>query len=182
MIGAIRMKRLGALLQDHPKIVSITLLSLVVIHYLLTLWGVVPNTWEGLLTDESRISVYLAACTVAAIVAGFAGVVVTFGLTARGDRFRTLRVQAGRALGDNWTSTSISGFVAAGLSLAAAILDASGLGGVSPWLLELSLLILTHGTIRIVWLLRELADTMRIEDEDKLEDKQKKTVSKGDFS
>lgn len=161
--------RVTGRIQDKPRIVTSFLVVIVVTHVLLTYTSVIDNTWEIFLRHPNRIDVYLAAGAVAAIVAGFAGVVVTFGLTAQGSRFRILRATAGKSLGDNWTSTSISGFVAAGLGLLAAILDAGGASHASPWLFELALLILMHGTFRIIWLLRELANITGKDDEESVE-------------
>lgn len=176
------LKKMKGLAQDHPKYITVALFVAVLAHAMLTFYGYIDNTWAGFLQSDSRISVYLAACSVAAIVAGFAGVVVTFGLTAQGKRFRVLRANAGKHLGDNWASTSISGFTAAGLGLLAAILDASGLELFGPWILELSLLILIHGTIRIIWLLRNLADITGFRDEEAVERSQRTTVTDEYFS
>lgn len=176
------LKKLKGLTQDHPRAITILLVGAVLAHALLTFYDYIDNTWASFLQSESRISVYLAACSVAAIVAGFAGVVVTFGLTAKGERFRTLRASAGKHLGDNWASTSISGFSAAGLGLLAAILDASGLAYLGPWIFELSLLILIHGTVRIIWLLRNLADITGSGDEEAVERSNRTTVTKEYFS
>lgn len=174
--------KMKGLVKDRPKIVTVVLFCVVVLHIVLTYTGVISNTWETFLKNPDRIDVYLAAGSVAAIVAGFAGVVVTFGLTAQGRRFQTLRVRAGKSLGDNWASTSISGFAAAGLGLLAAILDASGLQQFAPWFFELALLVLVHGTMRVIWLLRELADITGLDDQETVERSTRTKISPDSFN
>lgn len=176
------LNKIKGLAQDHPKVITALLIVAVLVHAILTFYGLIDNTWASFLESGSTISVYLAACSVAAIVAGFAGVVVTFGLTASGERFRVLRASAGKHLGDNWASTSISGFTAAGLGLLAAILDASGLAYLGPWIFELSLLILIHGTVRVIWLLINLGDITGSGDKEAVERSQRTAVNDEYFS
>lgn len=155
-----------SLIKNHPGVVTVSIIAAVLVHALTTLTGWIPNIWERLILGEPSIAldIYLGAGAAAAIVAGFAGVVVVYGLTATGSRFRQLRIQAGDSLGRNWTSASVVGFAATGLCLAAAILHSLGLAWLAPWLLELSLLLLLHGTWRIIWLLRELMVVAERED------------------
>lgn len=157
--------RLTGYLQDHPIIVSALAILLVGAHILFVLTELIGNTWEPLtISSDKGIAIYLGAASAASIVAGFAGVVVVFGLTASGDRFRQLRIQGSRSLARNWTSASVSGFTAAGISLGAAVLAGIGMEVVSPWLFEWSMLLLLHGTIRIIWLLRSLMKVVQAED------------------
>lgn len=177
------MKRLGGLIQDHPALVSLTAFIVVAAHATLVVLEKLPNSWEPLTkTVDVGISIYLGAASAAAIVAGFAGVVVVFGLTATGVRFRQLRLQGAASLSRNWTSASVSGFAAAGLSLAAAVLAGVGANDWSPWLFEWSMLLLLHGTVRIIWLLRSLMDVVHTEDQAADRSANEQSVSSKDFS
>lgn len=178
------MRRILSLLQDHPIVVTSLALVLVIIHWSLVTFGPLENTWEPLLrSPDGGIAIYLGSASAAAIVAGFAGVVVVFGLTAGGSRFRQLRLEGSESLTRNWTSASISGFAAAGLSLAAAVISSIDLGWISPWLFEASMLLLIHGTVRIIWLLRALMGVVYAEDAaaDRFS-KTKPTMNRDDFS
>jgi hypothetical protein len=171
-------------IQDHPGIVTWTVVSLVVLHAIATGLSWVPNVWQKFLAQEASnvLAIYLGASASAAIVAGFAGVVVIYGLTAPGDRFRRLRLHAGDTLGDNWTSTSVVGFIATGSCLLAAILHAVGAEVVGPWLLELSILLLVHGTIRIIWLLQALMGTSSAQDREDQRRDEEIDMRPSDFS
>lgn len=176
------MKRLAALIQDHPALVSLLAFLLVAFHLVLAVLGRIPNTWAPLTASaDVGISIYLGAASAAAIVAGFAGVVVVFGLTASGVRFRQLRLRGAASLSRNWTSASVSGFAAAGLSLAAAVLASLGAGQWSPWFFEWSMLLLLHGTVRIIWLLRALMAVVQTEDQAADRASRQQTVSTSDF-
>lgn len=157
--------RLVAILQDHPWVATLLSFLIVVAHFLLVHFEVWQDTWAPLLASPDKgMAIYLGAASAAAIVAGFAGVVVVFGLTATGEKFRTLRLDAGKSLGSNWTSSSVSGFSAAGIALGSSIATATGFFFWSPWMLELSLLLLLHGTIRVIWLLRLLMKIVAAQD------------------
>lgn len=166
---------LVAILQDHPWVATLFSFVLVVAHFLFVHFEVWPDAWAPLLASPDKgMAIYLGAASASAIVAGFAGVVVVFGLTATGEKFRTLRLDAGRSLGSNWTSSSVSGFSSAGIALGASITTATGFYFWSPWMLELSLLLLLHGTVRIIWLLRLLMKIVAAQDAS--EAKKDKTV------
>lgn len=155
---------LGAI-KDHPWIITAFAFLIVATHWFLVYREVLPSPWDAYEVDSNQaVSIFLGSASASAIVAGFAGVVVVFGLTAQGRKFRELRVNAGRSLGRNWTSSSVSGFVAAGLSLFAALLASLGDFTWSPWLFEWSLLLLIHGTARIIWLLRVLMSAVAQQD------------------
>lgn len=178
------MRKILGLLQDHPIVVTSLAFVAVIIHWALVTFERLDNTWEPLLESmDGGIAIYLGSASAAAIVAGFAGVVVVFGLTAGGSRFRQLRLHGAGSLTRNWTSASISGFAAAGLSLAAAVLSGIDLGWISPWLFEWSMLLLIHGTVRIMWLLRALMGVVYAEDAElDRASKTKSTMTRGDFS
>lgn len=159
------MSKIVGIVQDHPIVITISAFVLVLVHLILALVGAIPNPWLSLQgTKDAGIAIYLGAASAAAIVAGFAGVVVIFGLTANSSRFRELRLKSGDSLSRNWTSASVSGFAAAGLSLFAAILAGLQFQIASPWIFEWSILLLVHGTLRIMWLLRSLMTVVATDD------------------
>ena len=82
--------------------------------------------------DSVTVTLFLGTAAAAAILAGFAGVAVVFGLTADGDRVSVFRLEAGKSLRGTWTSTSLAGFAAAGLSLGAAITVVNGRMSLPP--------------------------------------------------
>ncbi|MGO3763515.1 hypothetical protein [Glutamicibacter arilaitensis] len=172
-------QRLVAVVQDRPWIITLITFLLVIVHFLLVHFKIWADSWATLLASPDRgMAIYLGAASASAIVAGFAGVVVVFGLTATGEKFRNLRLDAGQSLGSNWTSSSVSGFSAAGVALMAAIATATGQFFWAPWLLEWSLLLLLHGTIRIIWLLRILMGIVAAQDA--ADAKKSKTVTLGE--
>jgi hypothetical protein len=170
------MRKLVGLIQDRPLVVTLSAFGLVLLHLALACLGIISNPWQALQdAADSGIAIYLGAASAAAIVAGFAGVVVVFGLTANSSRFRELRLKSGESLNKNWTSASVSGFAAAGLSLFAAILAGLQFQAASPWIFEWSILLLVHGTLRIIWLLRSLMKV--VASDDAAADRQSKTRS-----
>lgn len=164
--------------QDHPWTVNAALLVLVVLHAIPSLYGWIPNVWSGLSVAEPALasSVYLGFLGAASIVAGFAGVVVIFGLSGESAKFRQFRLVGGRALSQNWTSTIASGFLAAGLSLVAALLTIGSAGRLAPWFFELAILLLIHGSIRLIWLMRGLVGTVAADDVIKEREASKKSA------
>ncbi|WP_455834121.1 hypothetical protein [Pseudarthrobacter siccitolerans] len=171
------------ILRDHPIYVSGSFGVLVMAHAYLSLHGLIPNIWVGVLAKEASVSVtlFLGTAAAAAILAGFAGVVVVFGLTAEGERFRAFRVTSGVRLRSNWTSTSLAGFTAAGLSLASSICTVNGPVWLAPWLFELSLLLMFHGALRTVWILRSLVTVVRNQDLEWAREKMTRKITADSF-
>lgn len=160
-------KRFMAAVRDHPSGLDLVLLAVVAIHFLATLFGYVPNIWAGLAsaTDQASVrAVYLAMLGPAAIVAGFAGVVVVFGLQSSSNRFREFRVAAGKALKRTWIASTLSGFVAVLLCVGAALSSVAGAPQIAPWFFELAILILAHGALRLVWILQGLIGIVQADD------------------
>ncbi|PPH23316.1 hypothetical protein C5C99_01375 [Rathayibacter sp. AY1C4] len=153
-----RLRQIGVFLRDEPFKVDGGLVLLGVLHWAATqLW--LPNVWLGLASADPQSDVqalYIGVLAAAAVVAGFAGVVVIFGLSAQTPRFQTFRATAGATLGKAWMSTTLSGFEAVALCIAATVVSLAGAAWLGPWLFEISLLVLLHGTARLVWLLRQL--------------------------
>lgn len=164
------MKKLGKFLTSRPISIDILLLLFVVTHAALTLWNKIPNIWGGQLGHEKLASLealYIGALGAGAIVAGFAGVLVIFALSAPGERFRKLRIEGGKPLLANWITTSVSGFIATALFLIATVMSVLWNQEIAPFLFELGVLVLSHGAIRLLWLLREMVGIVRAEDDDK---------------
>jgi hypothetical protein len=112
---------------------------------------------------------FLGAATVAAMVAGFAGVVVIFALGSGSERFRYMRIRGGLRLRSNWTSVVAVSFLAAGLSVAAAFMRLTDIDG-WIWAFEASALFLIHASCRLVWLLRQIASVVVSDDLDQHEE------------
>ena len=166
------MKRVKAFVSDQPFMVDLLLLGSTVVHFVITMLGLVPNIWAGLLGSDQgpTQALYLGVLQPAAVVAGFAGVVVIFGLTADAERFRTFRANAGNSLKRTWVSSTLSGFEACLLCIVAASLSVAGLASIGPWLFELALLALIHGSLRLVWILSGLIGIVWAEDVKKTQD------------
>lgn len=163
----VRARALLEATKDRPFYVTLVLLLLVLLHLAATIFSLVPDVWATLQADlSSSIAVYLGLSSGAAILAGFAGVIVMHGLTASSERFRKYRLAAGKTLYANWASISSAGFLSAALSLVAAIVAAGGAGMVGPWIFELALLCAAHGTLRLLWLLRTYFELQGYDDAD----------------
>jgi hypothetical protein len=169
---------------DQPYIVDLGLAVLVVVHAVVTILGWVPSAWTMLAAASrgEQAALYLAVLGAAALLSGFAGVVVIFGLSGTTDRFRTFRVKAGPALARNWTSTSIAGFAGAGTALLAAILLYSPWASASPWLFELAVLLVAHSSTRLVWLLRGLIRLVQADDVSTARERNKKSPKDGPWN
>lgn len=161
------MERLKGFLRGQPFWVDGLLVGLVAAHFVATWYEWIPNVWAALSepsAQQSAQEIYLGMLGPAAIVAGFAGVVVVFGITASSDRFKRFRAQAGGALRRTWVSSSLSGFEAVGFAVAAALLSVSGLLMAAPFAFEASLLLLLHGAIRLIWILAQMIGIVRADD------------------
>jgi hypothetical protein len=111
---------------------------------------------------------FLGAAGAAAMVAGFAGIIVVFALGSGSERFRTFRVQGSSPLRANWTSCMVAGLSSGLLAIISSILTLSE-RHFWGWTFELSLLLLAHAALRLVWMLRVLARIVDAEDRDVLE-------------
>lgn len=160
MSAAKILRWLNGWLQDDPRSVTLALTVLVALH------GIVGHFWVHAISPGHVLSrsatagdvsvLFLGGATVAAMVAGLAGVVVVFALSSPGKRVRTFRLEGGGSLLANWTSAVAVSFTAAGLSLLASYLRLARDRGWG-WTFELALLLLLHGALRLLWLLRKLA-------------------------
>lgn len=152
---------------DRPQLVDAIVVVLVALHAVLTGFERMPNFWADfyIAARAEQVALHLGVVGAAAIVAGFAGVVVVFGLQSSGDRFSRFRLVAGESLRRNWTASISAGLVAAGLGLVAAVSAyVPWLILAGPWLLEAALLLTLHAGIRLVYLLHLLSGVVREED------------------
>jgi hypothetical protein len=164
--------RPGAIARDWPGIVSLILCAAVVIHMV----GAKYANWPWMLkryindagastVDSSAAgAVYLGLSAVAAISAGFAGVIIVFGLTSGSDVFRKFRDASGERLSSNWTSVIASASLASGFSILAALAQLIDRPFVANMLFELGCLLLLHSAIRSVWVLRLLLRLVKVDD------------------
>lgn len=158
-----------AALQDRPRRVTLTLIVLVALHAVLSHFYPVVDPWGSLraTTDEAlqnTVTIYLALSGASAIAAGFAGVVIVFGLGSTSQKFLTFRTKAGASLRSNWTSVIGSSFAAAGASLIAALLAVSGHLAAAAWAFELGVVLVVHPIVRMVWLLWILMGVVQADD------------------
>jgi len=165
-------RRLQAGFVDHPTVVTGLLAALVAAQFTIAaLW--VPQMDLSLLFGQLPVAdlrstltqLALGLAGVAAMVGGFAGVVVVFGLSSEDARFREVRMKAATSLRRNWTSVVTTPLVAAFGSLVAAGAAGIGVFGVSVWILEICLLLAAHGSVRLVIILRELVTVVHRADE-----------------
>lgn len=161
------MRWMRGVLRGQPFWIDGFAIVLVGLHFVATWRGWTPNVWAALsepTAQSAAQAIYLGMLGPAAIVAGFAGVVVVFGITASSERFRKFRAKAGKSLRRTWVSSSLSGFEAVGFSVAAALLSVSGLTLLASFAFEASLLLLIHGTLRLIWILAQMIGIVRADD------------------
>lgn len=164
-------RRVKATAQDYPIVVNVGLLAVVVGYWATTVsWWPSLSVARGLdqvSTSENLMTLHLGAAALAAMVAGFSGVVVVFGLSGESERFRRLRDAGGRRLHANWISVVGTSFTGAFLALTCAGLALAGLDQVSVWTGIYAVLLSAHGATRLIWLLGALARVVRGEDGDR---------------
>jgi hypothetical protein len=163
---------------DNPGVVNGALSVLVAFHAIATYFGL-PNVWAPF-QDASKgdqAGVYVGFLGATAVVSGFAGVVVVFGLSGTSEKFRKFRILGGKSLTRNWISTSSSALLASALALGAAIALYSGGGWLSPWLFEFGIVLIAHSSVRLLLLLRGLVGIVAADDVIKERAASKKSAS-----
>lgn len=162
---------------DRPGLVTAVLLALVLAHWLLDRsvdLGIGPDRLVADLDDsivgQLVSAVALGVAGVAAMVGGFAGVVVVFGLSSDDSRFRQVRLRSATSLRQNWTSVVTTPLVAAFGSLIAAGLSLQPtLASGAMWILEVCVVLAAHGAVRLVVVLRELVKVVAAADKSWME-------------
>ena len=182
-----RVRGLLSYLLDHPSIVTGGLLSLVLLQWLLSwLWlpWLSPLEWTLEVPEGERPAAFSALATgvagVAAMVGGFAGVVVVFGLSSNDARFREVRLKASTSLRRNWTSIVTTPLFAAFGAIGSAALATSRHETSSLWVLEACVILAAHGALRLVVLLSALVKVVHASDE-QTESPPEESVSTDDF-
>lgn len=167
-----------AWLQDHPLWTSLILAVLVALH------GVVASLFVRSLNPYkafdfsgnagTAVTLYLGAAAAAAIVAGFASVVIVFTIGATSPRLRLFRKLAGEPLRGTWLVVVAEPLAATFLGILASVTQMTSGKNVAPWMFELAVVLLVHGSYRLIWILRELISIVNADDE--LESAKKKEV------
>jgi hypothetical protein len=157
------------LAQDRPVVVNVVLGLLVTGYWLLCHWHPqlnIARILDRAATNGEVASLHLGVSALAAMTAGFSGVVVVFGLTADAERFRQLRREGGDRLRANWVSVVSLSFVAAFIAVAGALASLAGWVQPSVWAVVVALLLLAHAAVRLVWMLTGLARVKKGDDVD----------------
>lgn len=128
----------------------------------------------------SIVSVYLSLAAVGAIYAGFAGVIIVFGLTPTSNLFRTFRQNAGERMVANWRSVISTAFLASSLSIASAALESLNYREAGSYVFEVGVLLLFHSAFRSLWILGVLLILVKHDDTRELH--QQRTRTLGNFN
>lgn len=172
---------LVGVVQDHPGVVAATLGLLVVAHAVLAWHFTWLSPYKALVVANNlgtTVTIYLFTAAAAALVAGLAGVIIVFVISGQTPQVRQFRRDAGLPLRRMWISVVTEPFVAAFLSVIAAVTQTTAGAMVGPWLFELGLALLAHSAVRLVLLLRELVDIVAADDE--LVERESYTLSRQD--
>lgn len=167
------MRRITGLVGDYPFATTLLIVALVGAHFVASILWPEVNVASALARtragDEqallSELSIGVAG--VSAMVGGFAGVVVVFGLGTETDHFRLLRTSGGSRLRANWLSVVMSSFAAAFGAVLAAVTVVAFDATTAMWILELCLLISAHAALRLTALLAGLAGLVDEQDAQK---------------
>lgn len=159
-------KTMSAWAADHPVGTLWASLALVVAHTAISLAGWMPNIWSGLVRADyaESLALYLGGAAAAALIAGFVGVVVVFGLSGQGTALRVFRTRSGATLRASWMSLMGSGFAAAGLAICAGIAPVMQGAWLAPWLFEASLVLMAQTALRMLWLMSHLVTLITADD------------------
>jgi hypothetical protein len=98
-----------------------------------------------------------------------------FGLQSESSRFRRFRWAGGGRLIGNWMAVIGTPIVASFLSLAATVGVDVNYPTLARWLFEASIALLLHTSLRVLWLLRALANVVAADDDQ--EERNSKRVS-----
>ncbi len=162
------MRKLAGVVRSKPQLIDLGIAIVVLLHA--GLYFVVPNFGfylSPLATEENKSLVhdlYLGLLGPASIIAGLAGVVITFALSSTSERFKRLRAEGGKSLQRTWISSSLSAMVAVAASIAASLLLILGHAVMATFAFETALLFLLHGAARLLWILYQLIAVQRVDD------------------
>lgn len=164
--------KLRAVVRDWPGVVTSVLAGVVLIHAVGAKYFEWPWMLKSFITEAGESTVdpavagaaYLGLSAVAAISAGFAGVIIVFGLTSESQIFRDFRRKSGDRLSANWTSVIASAFLSSAFSISAALTQLTDHPFIANMLFELGALLLIHSSVRSVWVLRLLLRLVMADD------------------
>ncbi|PZS40260.1 MAG: hypothetical protein DLM62_03820 [Pseudonocardiales bacterium] len=161
--------------QDRPALVSVSLVLAVAGHGLLTWPYHWLNPFKSLQADDKdminlAVTIYLGTAGAAAIVAGLAGVILVFVIGSSSPRLRSFRDAAGKPLRKTWTVIIAEPFAGTLLGILAAITQTTSGRIAAPWLFELGIVALVHGSLRLLWLLREMVAIVGADDHEATRD------------
>ncbi|MPZ84472.1 MAG: hypothetical protein GEV28_30415 [Actinophytocola sp.] len=154
---------------DRPVQVTWALTALIAAHAVLgtSLLSAV-NPYKSFGVDANAgtaVTIYLGLAAAAAIVAGFAGVIIIFTIGSEAQRVRMFRRTAGQVLHRSWLTVVAEPVLATFLGIVAAVTQLTSGHVVAPWLFELGLVLLAHGSLRLLWLLHELVEIVHADDQ-----------------
>lgn len=147
-------------IKDRPALVTGGLIIIAVLYtFAAWLWPAVD--FFALLRApperlDSVVSLYLGVAGVAAVGAGFAGVVIVFGLDTQSEKFLDFRSDGREPLTRNWMSVIGSSIVSAALAAGAALSVLLEFGRAGTAMFALAVLLIAHALVRMLWLLRVL--------------------------
>lgn len=165
-------RAVGGWFANYPFFVTVFIVAVVVLHFFAAQRWTVLNIAAALAAtaagdpQDTLMSLALGVAGVSAMVGGFAGVVVVFGLGSENDRFRLLRRKGSRRLRANWVSVVLSSFTGAFGALVAAVIVVAFGAEPGMWVLEVCTLVTAHAAIRLTCLLAGLAGIVDSDDED----------------
>lgn len=107
---------------------------------------------------DRRKDIYTTAASISALIGGFGTAAISQYATANGRRMLEIRRRFGSSLRRNWSGTLTSMLMVSGICLVALILDNGKSPGGTGWLVELSLLLGSLRSVRLVWLFGILID------------------------
>jgi hypothetical protein len=157
----------GTRCSDHPSWVAAGLIVAVAVHAASTLRWRWLDPYKSLVMEantSTAVTLYLGAAAAAAIVAGFAGVIIVFTIGSEARRIRFFRFASGKSLQRAWMAVVAEPFAATLLGLVAAISQVTSGRRAAPWVFEVGLLLLVHGAALLLWLLRALMEIVYAED------------------
>lgn len=178
------LKTIGSWFSNYPLFVSALIIAAVVVHFIVSLKWAFLNVAAALANtkasdpQDTLTSLALGVAGVSAMVGGFAGVIVIFGLGSENDRFRLLRRTGARRLRANWISVVLSSFTGAFGALVVAVMVVGFGAEPGMWVLEACLLVTAHAAIRLTCLLAGLAGI--VDSQDKDDARQGNTVATAD--
>jgi hypothetical protein len=158
-----------ALAQDRPSLVNAVLGVLVAVYWAACHWlpdQNIARILDRTATNGEITTLHVGVVAFGVTTAGFAGVVVVFGLTADAERFRRLRREGGDRLRATWVSVVSLSFLSAFVAVGAAIAALADWVQPSVWAILVAVLLLAHASLRLLWMLTSLARVKQGDDQD----------------